>query len=527
MWRSHRSERRRVGRATPARSTRISVRWLLLCSYAVLGVSWVFSDPPFSGPDEAAHFLRAVGISNGALIGPPAPGPLIGLDPLQQQTIDATTRAVTVPAGLSPDDYWCEVDDPYLSAACLLHPTSNANSIRDASYVGTYEPLPYLPAALALRAALVVDATHHAPSALRLTRLAMLAAWLALLAVAIWMLWDASVGAPSLIGLILAVTPMVVFLGATVTDSSAEIMASLAFFATLLRIGRDGGRGASQRLWLLAGACGLVLALSRPLGPAWVVLDLLVWSVFVGPRVAWRALQRGGSAMLMSATVVFAAIAANRYWETTYEPRTTLTLLPSWSNVSIALTQFHRALSDLVGNFGYLTNPLSPIAVWAWALAAALLAAVAIAVGDLAARVALIGGLVIAFVFPVYFVAASYIYTGFGLQGRHFLPFVVVLPLAAAETLRRRSHRLAAARPRQLLGLVAVLAGVVQFAAWWTNAHRYAVGIGGPTWFLPVAQWSPPGDWVLWMLLAGAASLALALCWLRPPDTELGPLTQS
>jgi hypothetical protein len=229
----------------------------------------------------------------------------------------------------------------------------------------------------------------------------------------------------------------------------------------------------------------------------------------------------------MSATVVFAAIAANRYWETTYEPRTTLTLLPSWSNVSIALTQFHRALSDLVGNFGYLTNPLSPTAVWAWALAAALLVVVAIAVGDLAARIALIGGLVIAFVFPVYFVAASYIYTGFGLQGRHFLPFVVVLPLAAAETLRRRGRRLAAARPRQLLGLVAVLAGVVQFAAWWTNAHRYAVGIGGPTWFLPVAQWSPPGGWVLWMLLAGAASLTLALCWLRPADSELGPLTQS
>jgi hypothetical protein len=494
----------------------------------VLGVSWVFSDPPFSGPDEAAHFLRAVGISHGVLIGQPAPGPLIGLDPLQQQTIDATTRAVTVPVGLSPDDYWCEVDDPYLSAACLLHPSSNATSVRDASYVGTYEPLPYLPAALALRAALVVDATHHAPGALRLARLAMLAAWLALLAVAIWMLWDASFGASSLIGLILSITPMVVFLGATVTDSSAEIMASLAFFATLLRIGREGGRGVSQRIWLLAGACGFVLALSRPLGPAWVVLDLLVWSLFVGPRVALAALRRGRLATLMSATAVFAAIAAGRYWETTYEPHTTLSLLPSWSNISIALTQLHRALSDLVGNFGYLTNPLSPTVVWAWAIAAALLVVVAIAVGDLPARVALIGGLIIAFAFPIYFVAASYIYTGYGLQGRHFLPFVVVLPLAAAETLRRRSHRVAAARPRQLLlGVVAVLAGVLQFAAWWTNAHRYAVGIGGPTWFLPVAQWSPPGGWVVWMLLAGAASLALAFCWLCPRGSELGSLTQS
>lgn len=527
MSRPHGSERLRTRRAPRARLTHLSPRWLLLCAYAVLGVSWVFSDPPFSGPDEAAHYLRALGISQGVLIGPPAPGPPIGLDPLQQETIDATTRGVTVPPGLSPDDYWCEVDDPYLSAACLVHATSNATSIRDASYVGTYEPLPYLPAALALRASLVVHATHHAAGAMRLARLAMLAAWLALLAVAIWMLWDASVGASSLIGLILALTPMVVFLGASVTDSSAEIMASLAFFATLLRIGRDGGRGVSYKIWLLGGFCGVLLALSRPLGPVWIVLDLVVWSAFVRPRLALAALRGGGRLTLISAAVVAAAIAANRYWEMTYEPHTELSLLPAWSNVDVAISQLHRALSDLVGNFGYLTNPLSPTVVWAWALAAAVLVVVAIAIGDLAARVALIGGLIIAFAFPVYFVAASYIYSGYGLQGRHFLPFVVVLPLAAAETLRRRRHRLAPARPRQMLGAVAILAGVLQFVAWWTNAHRYAVGIGGPTWFLPVAQWSPPGGWVPWMLLAGAASLALACCWLPRARPERGPLTQT
>ena len=44
--------------------------------------------------------------------------------------------------------------------------------------------------------------------------------------------------------------------------------------------------------------------------------------------------------------------------------------------------------------------------------------------------------------------------------------------------------------------------GFVQLVAWWTNARRFAVGMRGPRWFLPSAEWSPPLGWWPWLVLA-------------------------
>ena len=43
----------------------------VVAGYALLILAWVFSTPPFSGPDEWAHYLRAVGVSEGQVLGAP------------------------------------------------------------------------------------------------------------------------------------------------------------------------------------------------------------------------------------------------------------------------------------------------------------------------------------------------------------------------------------------------------------------------------------------------------------------------
>lgn len=503
-------------RLAPALLRPGSVRWMLLAAYAALGLAWVFSDPPFSGPDEAAHFLRAVGISDGALIGARTNAPPLGVDAAQQQTTARETRAVVVPPRLSPTAFSCEIDDPSISAACTEHAVENTTSIRETTYVGTYEPLPYVLPALVLRAA------HHASGALRLARLAVLATWLALLSVAIWMLWDASVGPGSLIGILVAVTPMVVFLGASMTDSSDEIMASLAFFAVLVRLGRTSERAAPRKVWMLAAVCGVLLALSRPLGPVWILFDVLVAVALVGAHASLEVLRRQRNAALATAGTIVVAVALNRYWETTYEPHVVISLLPGLHTLTAGARELRAALGDFVGNFGYRNVPLSPIAVCAWGLAAAAVVAVALFTGTRTTRLALAGCLFIAVAFPIYFFAASLRYVGFGLQGRYVLPFVVTVPLTAGEMLRRTRHRPAASRTRRLLPPVALIAGIVQLSAWWTDAHRYAVGTGGPTWFLGAPQWSPPAGWLPWAALAFAGSLLIALCWIphdHPSET--------
>jgi hypothetical protein len=488
-----------------------SARWLLLATYAALGLAWVFSDPPFTGPDEAAQFLRAVGISDGALIGAPGHGPPVSAVPLQQQSMASTSRAVIVPPGLSPDAYSCELLDPAISAACTENAPENATSVREFTYVGTYQPLPFLLPALVLRA------DDHAGGSLRLARLATLAIWLALLAVAIWTLWDETFGAPSLVGIVLALTPMVVYLGASMSDSSTETMASLAFFAVLLRIGRERMRGAPRSIWVLAGACGVVLALSRPLGPVWIAFDLVVAATFSGPRDSWTLVRRGRRTAVASAVAIFAAIALNRYWEATYEPNTVFTPLPGVDVLNAGAQDLHSILGEFIGNFGYLNIPLSPAVEWLWALAAAALIVLGVGVGRTAARVAILVAVLIAVAFPIYLFAASLRFTGFGLQGRYTLPFAVVIPLVAGEALRRGRARLPVALPAVLIAGAALIAGAVQLIAWWTNAQRYAVGTGGPTWFLSVAQWSPPVGWPVWATVAVVASVLLALFWIEPP----------
>src|SRR5271167_4033623 len=199
--------------------SRHPTRLLVLGCYAALAVVWAMTNPPFAAPDEAAHYLRAVGVSDGSLLGTPArlngPGsdekPLHfeEPEPTEQQLawVDQATRSVAVPPGLSPEGFACELYQPSVSAACTLAAPENHATVREITPVGTYQPFPYLAPATLLR----LD--HHPGGSLRLARLATVAMWLALLAVAIYALWDETLGAASLTGLLVAMTPMVVFVG--------------------------------------------------------------------------------------------------------------------------------------------------------------------------------------------------------------------------------------------------------------------------------------------------------------------------
>jgi hypothetical protein len=89
--------------------------------------------------------------------------------------------------------------------------------------------------------------------------------------------------------------------------------------------------------------------------------------------------------------------------------------------------------------------------------------------------------------------------------------FSVLVPLIAGEILVRRYGRLRALDAEHLFLLFAAGVGLVQFAAWWKNARRFAVGIRGPQWFVPSAEWSPPLGWWPWILFAAAGAALLFL----------------
>src|SRR3954447_16513744 len=281
---------------------------LIALGWALLIAAWIGGKPPFAGPDEQWHYARTFDVGVGA----PAKASLGG-NPQQIAWTNQATRAVDIPDGLAPRSVGCWIFDarkpatscPRLAAGRFVTP------------VGTYEPLPYVLPAVAMKPASSPDA------ALYLGRIASALAAGALLLVALALLRD------SPLGLVVAVTPMVLFCASLLNGSGLEIAAAIAFSGALVR-----------RSWTAVAISGAILALSRSAGPLWVILIGLLFQ-------GWKAPRR-------TLAIVGVAIVANRVWEAVYGPDLMLGVANARHAIGPAFEEWWRASIDLVGKFGYL-----------------------------------------------------------------------------------------------------------------------------------------------------------------------------
>ncbi len=474
---------------------------MLLLAWALLLAAWVVGNPPFAAPDEADHYIRAIGISEGHLLGRPDHSAHIGVDARQVAWVAQAARFVSVPRGFDPTRFGCELGPGAQSAACLNAVDLEPPPVVLVTAVGNYQPFPYL------LPALVVRAGSSPAAALRLARAITALMTLALLAIAVFALFDAACARLSLLGPLLAVTPMVLFCGASLNGSATEIAGGIAFFACLLRLGRDGP--VPTRWWALTALSGAALTLSRSASPAWLVIALLIAVVWSGPRVFTRR-WAAGWAPRVTAAVLAAALALNRVWEAAHGSHVTLDTGQLHAGLVAGVHEWWIALPELIGKFGYLDVKLPLIIPVVWlGLVTALLASAAVVCGR-RERVLLAVVTIGALAGPVVFYAVLLRPTGFGLQGRHILPILVAVPLLAGEALRRHRERASAVWLRALINTSAAAVAVMAPAAWYVNAKRYAVGGSGPVWFLGQAAWSPPGGWWIWLIAVVAAGICLA-----------------
>jgi hypothetical protein len=363
-----------------------------------------------------------------------------------------------------------------------------------------------------------MGSANSAPGALRLARAANALVVLALLALALWALYDGAAPTLSLLGLLLAVTPMVLFCGSIINGSGLEIASAIAFTACLLHV----LRGLAQRRWLMAaGLSGALLVLSRPASPVWLVIGLGVIGLWAGRRRFSRSITatRGWWAV---AGILLGAIALNRVWEARYGSHVAVDTGQLHAGLVAGVHEWWRALPELVGKFGYINVklPLPLVLLWLAALVAVLAAATR---GSRRDQLSLAAMVAAAVVLPPVFYALFTRPTGFGLQGRQLLPALVVLPLLAGEVLYEARGRLTARGVSWLAWMVPGVVAVVQVGAWYTNAKRFAVGVSGPVWFLPDASWSPPLGWGIWLavvLLAGCCLLGVAAFGHPSPATS-------
>lgn len=483
----------------PGRSSKASglggrshrVVFLVLAAWALLLAAWVITNPPFASPDEAEHYIRAVGISEGHLIGPSDPSVRIGVDARQIAWTRQATRLVTLPAGLDPLPFTCATGTGNLSAACLNSAKPIPSRVTLPTAVGNYQPLPYLLPAAIMRAA------SSPPDVLRWGRAAGALVAFALLAVALLALYDASYPVLSILGLLLAVTPMALFCAASLNGSGLEITSGIAFFSCLLRLTRAGP--VPRRWWAAAALSGATLALSRPASPLWIVIALGVVAAWDGPRALVARWVRSRVAWLAAAGLVL-AVTLNRVWEARYGSHVAIDTSSLHAGLVAGAHEWWRALPEMVGKFGYIDVKLPVVLPIVW-FALILVLVVAASRGHRRDRVILGSLTVCALVLPVIFYALITRPTGFGLQGRQLLPTLVILPLLAGEVYYRHRERITSLVAHHLIRVLPVGVGVMQVAAWYVNAKRFAVGSSGALWFPSQATWEPPAGWAVWLVL--------------------------
>ncbi len=435
---------------------------LVLLAAAVVLAGWVFTNPVGGSPDELNHVLRAEAVGRGDLAGRPNPElEAHGADervvksccetdnPARLRWVRRGARMVKVPAAL--DFGACFDESAGYVARCVADGRGPVPAER-LTTMGTLEPVPYLVPGVATRFA------DTPVAAVRWARAANALVTLVLLALAAWVL--RSPGGPlAWLGLLAAVSPMVLFVGASPAPSALEVSGGICFAAGLIRLARAPDQAATASVWATLAVGGMALAASRSLGPVWVVFDVAAVTALVGPGRFWRTARAGGAWAVGAVVAVVAAGAATAGWELTHQPGVPFDGGFFLNQLGPSIADLPRVQQELVGVFGSVDVPLPGPARWAWTAMLLGLVVTAFTLGSRRQRTVLAAAAVGVVVVTVLVSSAFLRQNGFQVQGRHVLAFAVLLPLLAGEVVHTRRRRL----PRRLSSEV-LIGGAVALA---------------------------------------------------------------
>jgi len=235
-----------------------------------------------------------------------------------------------------------------------------------------------------------------------------------------------------------------------------------------------------------------------------------------GARILWEQLRQRRRPVIAMLVVVGLSVVAVAVWELRYDhPVLTGPVLSSGALGTFVDASFVY-FPEAVGLFGWLDTPLPGPAIGLWLFVAITIIGGALLVGRRADRWTIVGSL-FAIVVVAYVTYATVFYPIDGnIQGRHLLPMFMIVPILAgvtlAEHLRLTGRADAAGR---LAAVVGVTMAVLQLLSLLVNGRRYAVGLDGPIWFVPSAEWSPRFGWWPWFVVATAAAGWLAVMIIR------------
>ncbi|WP_316523490.1 DUF2142 domain-containing protein [Kitasatospora brasiliensis] len=496
-----------------------SPRRLWLVAFAILftlSASWSFSTPTGGSPDEHAHLIRAAAVARGQLNGEEvmAPHTVGGIEGMFAET------GVKLPRIYQDlkDVNACYVFRSENSAACAPHLRDRPGTVEVTTAAGRYHPAYYF--AVGWPSLLV-----HGEKAFYLMRLmsALICSALAASAVVSAAEWRRR--SFTLLGVVTATTPMALFMFGVVNPSGPEIAAGILVWSAGLPMLMSPDPHLLNRRLARLGVGALVLISIRPLGLIWFA-GALFFGLLLSQKGAVREVVRHRVTWYWGGASLLAAVSALA-WSSTHPDHSVIDTPSNLTPLTAARKTFDGGLmymKQMIGYFGWLDAqpPAGTLLVWCGVVLA--LAMIALCYARFRDTLAIVGVMVGIVVIPIAAQAMQARQLGMIWQGRYLLPFAVGLPIMCAALCHERLPWGGFAW-RRLLVIFGFSLSLVNVAAFLWALRRNTVGTTGPLLISP-AHWSPPGSWVLWLVVYTLATLALGV-FVAMPDNRERPLPQA
>ena len=458
--------------------------WTTFLLLIALGGLWALANPLFAAPDENSHVIRAVALDHGQLTG----------DTRRQRVhrrLDVTPEAlgVRVPAIYGNEQSACFAFEPNTTADCA-HLEGSRHDAEELTTAGRHPPSYYAVVGIASWV------YHPGSGVVYLMRFLTVLITAALVATTITAILRATARRIVAIGVLFAVTPMVLFVGSSVNPNGPEIAAAIALWVCGLVLVSQAPERVDGRLVTAAGIAGCVLALSRQLGPLWIALIAITVAVF-GGWDAIRALARSNRARIWAALIAVLSVAqigwnvvvgSLGYTRYPNAPKN----IPTSDIGRITVGALFDRYRQMIGIFGWLDTPSPALTYVIWTAGIGFLVLLALTWATRRRLAALLVVLALTVVLPLVLESAAYGDAGGpAWQGRYGLPLAVGVPIVAAMTIAASGRGRELAAPRLFVG-TAVLVVIAHVLAFAQNLRRYTVGYDGEIQYWKHPFWSPP-----------------------------------
>ena len=474
--------------------------------------AWSFATPIAAAPDESSHIAQAAAVVRGQF------------DEPEQQTFLGPIAIVRVPswvAQLPPSI--CFSTNSGIIPRCSGELSHATTTVRTATQFGKSPPLYYAVVGIPT----LFESGRAAVYSMRVIGDLLNAA---LVALGISLLLRYHPRRTPLVGVLIALSPMVLFLMAVVNSSGLEIASGFATWCGGVCIVEHPEIPRPLAIWTAVAV--VLLVLSRPASP----LDALIIAVTLAFLIGWRGLRERLNPSLrpLWIPVAMGVVIATAFLVIVgpvriagIAPAHPASLL---SNMWKTLRLTGLRLRQCIGNFGYFDTPVPTWVIIVWTTCLGALTAVALFLSAPCRRALPVLALAI-LAMPLALESPLINQVNLYWQGRYWLPVMVGFPLVASTLEwrhgdREQPSRWAAPSLTLVLGIVLIIAQVASFEHALT---RYEIGlvVSART---PVA-WLPPGGnvGVVVVFVVGAIvtlALAVVMTSKNPEDWNIDRATR-